>query len=173
MIAIRPATIEDAARIGEIQVTTWRHAYRGEIPDKILQGLNVEEQTAFWREVLEQPHFVFMAENNGAVVGFCSVIASRDADVDARVVAELATLYVLPTHWRRGAGRALCERGHGVAKAAGFREITLWVLNFNAASIRFYESLGYTRDGATQTEPSEIDPLFHYDAIRLRRPLAP
>jgi len=39
--AVRTATAADAASIAQIHVETWRVAYRGQIPDAVLNGLDV------------------------------------------------------------------------------------------------------------------------------------
>jgi len=41
---IRPATPEDARAIAEVHVASWRYAYRGLLPDDVLDRLSVEER---------------------------------------------------------------------------------------------------------------------------------
>ena len=48
MIVIRPATVEDAAGIAEVQVATWRTAFRGVVADRALERLSVEQRTERW-----------------------------------------------------------------------------------------------------------------------------
>ncbi len=45
---VRIATSSDAPKIAHIHVETWRAAYRGQIPDAVLDGLDVERRTVFW-----------------------------------------------------------------------------------------------------------------------------
>ena len=95
---------------------------------------------------------VFVAEDAGRIVGFCDFIPSRDKDVDPEAVAEIAAIYVLPEHWRQGAGRTLCRSALAEAGRQGYHSLTLWVLASNAAARHFYEAMGFRLDGAVKAE---------------------
>ena len=43
---VRASTVSDARRIAYIHVETWRAAYRGQMPDAVLDALDVERRTA-------------------------------------------------------------------------------------------------------------------------------
>jgi hypothetical protein len=49
---IRAAQIEDAKQIAEVHVASWRAAYRGILPDSMLDNLSVEKRTELWQERL-------------------------------------------------------------------------------------------------------------------------
>lgn len=150
---IRTATDSDAPDIARIHVETWRAAYRGQIPDSILDALDVERRTNFWRERLEQSKgVVFVAEKDGGIIGFCDLIPSRDKDADPETVAEIAAFYVSPDCWRMGTGSALCNWTITTARTNGYKSITLWVLASNAPARCFYERMGFCPDGMTKTE---------------------
>jgi ribosomal protein S18 acetylase RimI-like enzyme len=152
-VPVRIATASDAPRIAKIHVETWRAAYRGQIPDSILNALDVERRTVFWRERIAQERgSVLVAEEGGSVTGFCDLIPSRDKDADPGTVAEIAAIYILPQHWRKGAGRALCQSALAEARKRGCQAVTLWVLASNGAARRFYEAMDFSLDGATKTE---------------------
>lgn len=167
---IRPAKLTDADAIAEIHVITWQVAYRGQIPDVVLDALNVSVRAAFWREVLSAPHSIFVANLGSVTVGFCSLIPSRDDDADKSTVAEIAALYVLPQYWRRGAGRQLCASAFDAAFKAGFCSVTLWVLSRNSLAISFYESLHFQCDGVAKSEQTPCGATLH--ELRMRRQLA-
>ena len=150
---VRMATTADAPHIAHIHVETWRAAYRGQMPDAVLNGLDAGRRTTFWQERLAQTRgAVFVAEDGGRITGFCDLIPSRDKDADARVVAEIVAIYILPQHWRKGAGRALCDRALATARGQGCKTVTLWVLASNGGAKRFYEAMGFSLDGATKTD---------------------
>jgi ribosomal protein S18 acetylase RimI-like enzyme len=150
---VRTATTSDAPTIAHIHVETWRVAYRGQMPDAVLDALDVGRRTAFWEERLTQMRgAVFVAEDGGRIMGFCDLIPSRDKDADPRAVAEIAAIYVLSQHWRKGAGRALCDRALAEARRQGYTVVTLWVLASNGGARRFYEAMGFGRDGATKAD---------------------
>ncbi len=105
-IHIRPAVATDVEAIARIHVASWRYAYRGQIPDAVLDSLDEQRRAALWRGLLDKPeHRLILAELDALIVGFCSVIRSRDGDAQSDV-AEVAAIYVEPTHWRRGIGGA-------------------------------------------------------------------
>lgn len=118
---VRPATPADAASIAQIHVITWQAAYRGQIPDSILDALNVPRRAAFWTErVAEGQGRTLVAESSVGIVGFCDLIPSRDKDADPTAVAEIAALYIHREHWRKGVGRELCTHASREAQAQSY-----------------------------------------------------
>lgn len=100
-------------------VRTWQVAYRGLMPDEVLDGLSVEQREEMWRQALtgEESPAVYVAVEDGTVVGFCAVAApSRDDDAEDGV-AESGAIYVEPDVWRTGVGRALMDVALGELRA--------------------------------------------------------
>ncbi len=62
---------------------------------------------------------------------------------------EVYALYVDPVAWRAGTGSALLDAAQEHLATAGFTSAALWVLETNLAARGFYESRGWTHDGAT------------------------
>ena len=153
-LRIRRAVLEDAAPIALIHVRTWQAAYRGLMPDKLLDGLSIAEREDLWRGVLTEDEgpAVYVAITDDAVVGFCAVAApSRDADAQESV-AEIGAIYVHPDVWRLGVGRALMDAALGGLRAAGWRWVTLWVFAENQRARDFYARFGLGPDGAETTD---------------------
>lgn len=153
---VRPASVEDARAIARIHVESWQAAYRGLIPDRVLDGLDVATRTRQWRQWLAEERVeVLVGETaDGEVVGFCTLVASRDRDDDPAAVLSIPTLYIAPDRWRRGWGRALLRRVIEGARRRGCSELTLWVLEGNVRARRFYERLGLVADGACREDAS-------------------
>lgn len=150
---IRTAKATDAPQIARIHVETWRTAYRGQIPDAVLAGLSVERRGLFWNKRLTEGRgSVFVAEDDGAVAGFCDLMPSRDKDADPKLVAEIVAIYIRPQQWRRGAGKELCYRALAEARQRGYAMVTLWVLASNVGARCFYEAMGFGFDGSTKME---------------------
>ena len=114
----------------------------------------MERRTAFFQERLAVHRGeVFVAEDgSGSIVGYCDLIPSRDKDANSNEVAEIAAIYVLPEHWRKGAGGALCLNALAEARRRGYKVVTLWVLASNDAAKGFYKAMGFGLDGTTKTE---------------------
>jgi RimJ/RimL family protein N-acetyltransferase len=157
VVEVRQAVPEDAAAIATVHVGSWQAAYRGLMPDALLDGLSVTQREVTWRDALsdDQGPAVYVAVQDGAVVGFCAVAApGRDSDA-ADDSAEIGAIYVDPGLWRTGVGRALMDVALRDLRAGGWRSVTLWVLAENHQARHFYARLGFEPDGAEMThEPS-------------------
>src|ERR1700690_2437561 len=165
---VRTATTADAASIAQIHVETWRAAYRGQISDAVLNGLDVGRRTVLWQERLAQRRGAgFVAEDGDSITGFCDLIPSRDKDADARMVAEIGGIYILPQHWRKGTGRALCNRALAAARQQDYKAATLWVLASNSGARRFYEAIGFSLDGAAKTDRAADGSELHEVRFRM------
>ena len=83
-------------------------------------------------------------------------------------ICEIATLYVDPDKWRLGCGSSLVEAVVAAARERSFHGLSLWVLATNVAARVFYESMGFSPDGATKTD-SRLG--VELQEIRFRREL--
>lgn len=149
---IRIAIPRDAHRIAEIQVESWRAAYRGILPVEYLNGLDVNRRTELWRKFsgdAQAPLFVALKDNR--ITGFCHLIRSRD--VDSERAAEIAAIYLDPNHWRSGYGRELCSAALSFSEDQGFERVTLWVLVENSPARRFYETMGFLAAWRAEDRP--------------------
>ncbi len=152
-MSVRPALPKDALAVAEVHVLSWWAAYRGLLPDDVIESRSVERRLAQWRQMLAdkgQPTWVY--EQAGSIVAFANLGPCRDEDKDPAAVAELMTMYVLPTVWGQGVGFALWQTVDAYLVGSSYREVTLWVLSENARARRFYERLGFEADGTTKLE---------------------
>jgi GNAT superfamily N-acetyltransferase len=165
---VRRATAEDAHEIASVQVASWRAGYAEVFPAEFLAGLSVDERVELWTRVLSDGCFdIFVAERDGRVSGFASAGPTEDDD-GAGTRGELFALYVEPSAWGRGLGRALLARAEAALREAGFDEATLWVLEDNPRARAVYAAAGWREDGGRYrlTEPD-----VGADAIRYRKGL--
>jgi L-amino acid N-acyltransferase YncA len=151
--AIRKAAIDDAYGIASVHVRSWQVAYRGQIPDDFLDGLDVRKRANMWRELIQHPDkVIFIAENTeGNIIGFCALGPSRDSDTDLST-AEVSAIYIDPDKWQKGIGRALLSASLGEARHRDFDQVTLWVLEANQRARSFYESFGFIHDGGIKDD---------------------
>jgi ribosomal protein S18 acetylase RimI-like enzyme len=167
MLVVRPATPDDASAIATIHVRSWQTAYQGFVPEAFLRSLSIEARADRWRTILEEATAgTFVAEERPATVGWITVGRSRDADAGPST-GELWAIYVAPEHWGRGAGRLLWDGGRSHLAAAGYADVTLWVLKDNRRARRFYEAAGFAPD-AGQEKMIELGGA-RIPEIRLRR----
>jgi ribosomal protein S18 acetylase RimI-like enzyme len=142
---VRSATIEDAAAMAHVRVHAWQQAYRGILPDDLLDNMDEAVITKRWRTiVLAQPSpgvcNLVAEDETGLVIGFAAGGPERNADPE--YPGEVYALYVLPGSQRRGAGKALVSAGVNFLLAQGWQELLIWVLEQNRSGRSFYEKLG-------------------------------
>jgi len=155
-VELRDATADDAGAIAAVHVRSWRAAYRGLLPDDVLDGLSVADREGSWsRRLGELPPrtSAVVATIADVVVGVAStgppLVAAERADP---AVGDLYVLYLDPDVWRRGIGTRL----HAVAldrlRDNGFTRAGLWVLDTNARALGFYRRRGWADTGRTQLD---------------------
>jgi ribosomal protein S18 acetylase RimI-like enzyme len=156
MVEIRAATPRDARAVATVNVLSWRVAYRGRLPDEILDGLSIDAREEFWSDVLTtRPRGtrVSVAASAGTVVGFAAtgppLVPVDRADPG---LGDLYALYLRPDTWRRGIGTQLHAAALAGLRQAGFDHAGLWVLTTNDRALRFYEHLGWTDTGRIQVD---------------------
>lgn len=152
---LRRATVDDARAIARVHVAGWQKAYRGQLPDELLDNLSVDARRSRWKKLLSDPAggtHAFVTEVDGEVAGFVAFGRTRDDDQDISRVGEVFAIYVHPDCWRKGLGRALLERSLTDLKREGFDEATLWVLETNEQARSFYEKEGWEDDGARKVD---------------------
>ncbi len=147
---VRRATHADATAIAGVHVASWQVAYRGFFPDAVLDNLSIADRVAMWEPRLAgHQHNIWVAEQDARVTGFISACPSRDADAPPPEFAEIAALYIHPTAWRTGCGRALCEAAFAALRTTpAIQTVTVWVLTGNVRARHFYERVGFVLDDA-------------------------
>jgi ribosomal protein S18 acetylase RimI-like enzyme len=156
-VRVRRAVVRDADAIERVRTDTWRVAYRGLMPDSLLDGLGYDAtRRRVLMSALPAHQFALVAEADGAVVGFC--LGGRSRTPDDPFGGEVYAIYVLPQHHGRGIGRALLQVAARELVDRGFTSMIIWVLRENAPSRRFYERMGgrHVRDEDRELEGTRI-----------------
>ncbi|MCW3813420.1 GNAT family N-acetyltransferase [Micromonospora sp. DR5-3] len=154
MLTIRREEPDDAAAIAEVHVRGWQAGYAGIMPDEVLRRLNPAAWAQRRRDLgtadPAHPFTTLLAEVDGAVAGFATFGPYRNnqdrGDLDP-AYGEILAMYVEPTHWGAGTGRALLAAARAGLAERGWTEYRLWVLSDNARARRFYERAGLSPDG--------------------------
>jgi ribosomal protein S18 acetylase RimI-like enzyme len=147
-LSIRRALIGDARGIARVHVETWRSAYAGILPDRVMVQMSVDDKAAAWRRLIarqgrsEAIHVAIGADR--MLVGFASCGPAGPGMGD--YAGEIYTLYVLPDWQERGIGRALLCACFDSLAAADIDSAFLWVLADNPSRF-FYEAMGGRRIG--------------------------
>lgn len=138
MIKIRRAVPNDAKAITTINVTTWKQAYKGLLPDNILAKRNVTEERIekIKQAIKDKDKIYLVGEYDNNVVGF--LIGGKPRD-DFPFEYEIISFYVLPQYQKQGIGHALFNE---FKKTINNSTFYLYVLEKNIRGISFYEKNG-------------------------------
>lgn len=153
-ILVRLAQVEDAAQIAEVHVLTWQCVYKGQIPDSYLKSLSIEKRTKGWIEQLNNPKkgiHTLVVEVDGRVVGWSTAGIGRDEDFNPEI-GELYAIYIHPNFIGKGLGSKLMEAALNQLRKDSYKKATLWVLDTNERTRKWYESKDWGIEGKTKVD---------------------
>ena len=134
---ITAAERDDCHAVASIHVDSWRAAYASLLPADYLASLSVPDREASWISILEtSASRTLVAKRDGDVLGFVTFGHCRDQGAAADR-GEIWALYVAPSAWSEGVGRALWEAARTLMLQRALEEASLWVLSGNARGLRF------------------------------------
>jgi len=135
MYDIRPAQESDDQIIASVHAQASHAAYDGIAPGA--KAPPVEQRVAFWRDAIEYGEpLIQVATHEGQVIGFVGYDRSRDPK-SKPTTGEIWALYVVPSHWARGAGLALWDAAREGLAVEGCTEVTIWIPLCNTAHCGF------------------------------------
>jgi ribosomal protein S18 acetylase RimI-like enzyme len=145
VLALRPAVLADASAIAAINAAAGRAGWNGFLPRERLATFEppVRRFEAMLGEGTDPGTVVHVATEAEEIVGFVSV--SGDGEV-----GEVLSLYVHPSRWSRGVGRALLGHALETLSTSGCRAAVLWTEERNERPRRIYETAGWRLDGASR-----------------------
>ena len=155
-VDVRDATPADAEGIAGTHIACWQEAYADQLPAELLAGLSAtfERRREFWEGIARSSgslEALLVATAVVEVIGFAHVCPSRDPFAD-RTTGEVTAIYLRRSYWGRGIGRQLLAEAMNRLRACGFTDATLWVLDTNMRTRRFYEAAGWVVDGTDKTD---------------------
>jgi ribosomal protein S18 acetylase RimI-like enzyme len=173
-VSIRRAFPSDVRAVADLHVRAWQWAYRGQLPDALLDGLATEPREWWWGRVVSGDlgsagHRLWVAERRRRLVGFVALGPTMDPGAP-RTVGEVYAMYVEPDAVGTGVGRELLTHAVAELRLVDFVSATLWVLETNARARRFYEAAGWASDGARKEERAQDAVLRE---VRYRLDLSP
>ncbi|RPE71024.1 ribosomal protein S18 acetylase RimI-like enzyme [Pacificibacter maritimus] len=146
-ITLRPATLNDTHAIATVQVDVWKSAYKGIVPDALIDRMSVFDREKGWTKILSSYAenglgACFVAEIDGEIQGFASCGHQRDPDLEQDYPGEISAIYVQDAQQRCGIGRRLMKTCFETMNAMGLQGAALWVLAENQQARSFYTALG-------------------------------
>lgn len=153
-VSVRPATPDDAAELGRIQVDTWRTAYPDVVPAAVLEALSNDVATPSWAAAIaaapSAKHHVLVAMEQQWRVGFAAVCPAEELQPDdpqPESTAQLAVILVEPRWGRRGHGSRLLAAVVDTIRGDGMTRLIAWIPEGDAVTRDFLTSAGWAPDG--------------------------
>lgn len=115
-----------------------------------------------WRQRLTAALWVVAVES-GEIIGIAGLVEGQQPHTEKHV----ESIWVAPTHRRRGVFRCLLGALAAHARRARLMELPLWVLEDNETALFAYSRLGFVPTGERQP----IDPGHQRFERRMRLPL--
>jgi ribosomal protein S18 acetylase RimI-like enzyme len=146
--SIRAARHDDAEAIQAVARESWSDVYHGLFPESVQsQAMDTWYSPEALRLSITASQTMFLvAETPAGIVGFAELARPPNAP------ANLARIYVLPTHQQQGIGVSLFDDLLTRAKARGIAHITVAVAEANQRARTFYERLGFVSVGEQSVE---------------------
>jgi ribosomal protein S18 acetylase RimI-like enzyme len=148
---LRRAVPDDAEGVAAASLAAWQGSYRGIVDDNYLDAMTLDEQVKHWHAYSQESE-TWVAEEDGRIVGYVTFGPTRDVGEPVGT-AEVIAINVDPAAQGRGIGGALLQRAAERLAERGFERWTLWVLEANERTRRFYEHHGWEPDGAAKQMP--------------------
>ena len=156
-VAVRRATVDDADGIAAVHIGSWRETYSRLVEPGELDELSVERRSARWATTLAGSDSVWVAEDDGDIVGFAMTTSAPD---DGPRPTVLESIYVFGAHHGSGVGQALLDA------AIGDRPAYLFVAADNPRATRFYERNGFVFDGVSEEYALVRTPIVSRRMVR-------
>ncbi len=144
--SVRPATVDDARIVAELQLLVWRQAFATVLPAAALD-IDPDRHASSWAERIAQGGPVLLAVEGGEPVGF----AALGADVNRRNLldptGEIEVLHVVPRWGRRGHGGRLLVSATAELRRLGAASGRWWIPQVDTVTARFLTGAGWSEDG--------------------------
>lgn len=141
-ITVRPARPDDAAGVARVYIDSWHDTYAGVLPTQLLCAMTPNGQTARWQATIRarnREHVLVAEHETFGIVGMASFGPARDGA--AGYDSEVYTLYVDPSFFSCGVGKALLRAAFDDLRRRGYSSCIIWAHAKNPARF-FYEAMG-------------------------------
>ncbi|MCT2535532.1 GNAT family N-acetyltransferase [Aquibacillus koreensis] len=151
MYQIRKAKLEDAEKIADIHVKSWKSTYSELINEKDMSNITYENRKTLWETVLSMPMHgqvaLVVLDQHNQIVGFIS--GGKERTKRFGYDGEIYAIYLLDAFQRKGLGAMMLEAFAKEMNELEYKSLLVWVLTQNPSS-KFYID-----HGAKQIEEEE------------------
>jgi ribosomal protein S18 acetylase RimI-like enzyme len=141
ILSIREMKITDTSQVADISMRAWQSAYKGIMPDSILDNIDVKKREENWANGFTSlPDLIrtVAVDDTDTVLGYTTGSSCRDIKGPGN--GELWAIYVDPKFVGKGIGKILLNDFKERMKKAGFLKMYVWVLKDNYHARNFYKS---------------------------------
>jgi ribosomal protein S18 acetylase RimI-like enzyme len=170
-IEIRRGTLNDAALLSQLSITTFLDTFRGTFTDQeielfVQQYINVNQE---YTELHDENDFYFIAFVNKAPVGYIRV---KEGESDVALIKrykaiELKRIYVLKEYQSKKVGATLMKFALQFAAEKNYEAVWLGVWEHNVKAQAFYKKWGFIDTGSTHNFPIGNTPQIDNWLIKL------
>ena len=139
---IRPATSQDYNDIIKI----YNQAVDEKFATADTEYVTLESRKVWFAEHSPESYPIYLAVQDGVIIGWCSLSPHRLGRNALRTVAEIS-YYIHKDHRRKGVANNLIIHTIASAKELGFRNLIAILLDLNKASIYILEKFGFEKWG--------------------------
>jgi len=139
---IRPATLKDYSEI----VNIYNHAVDEKFATADTEHVSLESRKEWFGQHSPETYPIYVAEENGEIVGWCSLSPHRPGRKALRTVAEIS-YYIHKDHRRKGVASSLIDFTIESAISLGFKNLISILLDLNKTSIYILEKFGFEKWG--------------------------
>jgi len=127
-------------------VSIYNHAVDEKFATADTEYVTVESRKGWFAQHSPQTYPIYVAEENGQVIGWCSLSPHRPGRKALRTVAEIS-YYIHKDHRRKGVANSLITHTMKKAKDLGFKNLITILLDLNKTSIYILEKFGFEKWG--------------------------
>jgi phosphinothricin acetyltransferase len=135
---IRAATGNDYTDI----VAIYNHAVDEKFATADTEYVTIESRKEWFAQHSPETYPIYVAEENGQVIGWCSLSPHRPGRKALRKVAEIS-YYIHKDHRRKGIANSLISHTIESAKSLGFKNLLSILLDLNKTSIYILKKFGF------------------------------
>lgn len=154
----RPGTPDDT----EAAVAVWNAAHAARLGHSTLSS---EEETRVRLYIGQPDSFLYIADDEGEVVGMSLGMQGRDVEGDGSDIPGLchvSAVFATPERWGKGIGKGLVDVILSESRSRGYVRVQLWTHADNLRAQKLYEGKGFVRSSRTRTDDFG-DEIVHYE----------
>ena len=127
-------------------IKIYNHAVDEKFATADTEYVTIESRKEWFAQHLPETYPIYIAEENGQAVGWCSLSPHRPGRKALRKVAEIS-YYIHKDHRKKGVANSLIIYTIDSAKSLGFKNLISILLDLNKTSIYILEKFGFEQWG--------------------------